>query len=240
MKRSFLGFFKKAIFGSDEGKAEAQKETTAKLSDESLEEKPAPFTLLVREVDLEKTIKKQPKEKPPEKMAAKAKVRPKAAVKKTTKIVHRKKVFKKKFLAKALVVKKSNVGPDTKKKQAEKRKTKNAKPYIKQVWPKPKDSHIRHEKVKQLEKKISELAAKHNVSPDAVEQATHMETHEVIRQQASLPNISETEEKIESAKKTGKGMEHHEILGLIEEIQKHRIITDFDRIYDEVTEKKRV
>lgn len=251
MIKSFLGFFKKAVFGAEESKPKPAKET-APPAEKPQDQKPLPYfpdelSVLAGQAKPQKTPRQTPakfraKKTVFAKAVAKAKTKPRPAMKKPAKIVAVKKASgKKKFLGKVKVsaLKKVRPKPGTKK-TAPQPKTKSEKPLIKQVWPKPRDSHIRHEKVKQLEQKVSELVAEHNVPSDAVEQATRMETHEVIMQQASIPNISETEEKIESAKKTGKGMEHHEILGLIEEIQKHRILTDFDRIYDEVTEKKRV
>lgn len=250
MLKSFLGFFKKAIFGAEESKPEPAKET-APPAEKPQEQKPLPYfpdeiSVLAVPAKHQKTPRQTPgkfraKKTVSKKIAFKARPKPKKPVKKTVKIIHAKKEPKKKLPPKTSnpAAKKNRVRTQAKK-TAPKIKTKTAKAFVKQAWPKPKDSHIRHEKVKALEQKVSELAREHDVSPGAVEQATQMETQEVIKQQSSLPNISETEEKVESAKKAGKGMEHHEILGLIEEIQKHRIITDFDRIYDEVTEKKRV
>ncbi|MBI4044869.1 MAG: hypothetical protein HY392_04120, partial [Candidatus Diapherotrites archaeon] len=250
-------FFKKIIFGSEETRPEHPRENQAR--DETIAvQKPVlgakPSDSINRESG-KPSPKQAAQEKPAKKTASREKValaKPmqKTPAKKPVKPVPRKKIIPAKKAPKKTRAEKTLSGknPAPKKTRAigkpgkttAKAKAKAPKTFVKQVWPKPRDSHIRHEKVKQLEQKISQLAKENAVSPDAMEQAAQMQAHEVIKQQSSLPNISETEEKIESAKKTGKGMEHHEILGLIGEIQKHRILTDFDRIYDEVTEKKRV
>lgn len=232
MKKSFLSFFKKMLFGSEEAKTEESVQDSAIPSKQLTGEKNESTFSQTEFIPNEKEPAKTPQK---ENFSKKISQKPSTKAKKTTK----QKLLKKNS-QKPLTKQKFQLGKKSPVKTKKRWKKTISSAQVKQVWPKTKDSHIRHEKVKQLEQKVSQLAAEHNVSNKEVEQATQIQTHQVIQQQSTLPHISETEQKVESAKKTGKAIGRHEILGLIEEIQKHRILTDFDRIYGEVTEKKRV
>ncbi|GEM_PF-2584683 len=99
-----------------------------------------------------------------------------------------------------------------------------------------------HKKIKKLKEKVSSLAKKHNVSKEEIDEAHEkISTHDTIREKGSLPTLKEIEEKLQDTKTAESlGGKKDEILGMIEEIKKHRIVTDFDRVYSTVQESQRI
>ena len=105
---------------------------------------------------------------------------------------------------------------------------------------------IDEKKLKRLEKKIGEVAKKHNVAQKEIEEhVKKIETRKVISKAHELPKLEEIEKKVlkaaeppaEEAKPEAK---KEEVKAIALEIKKHRIVTDFDKILSTVQQKGKI
>ncbi len=99
-----------------------------------------------------------------------------------------------------------------------------------------------HEKIKKLERTVSKMVLKNKIPKRLVAEAeNNVVTKDIIRDPDTAMGLNKIEKKISVIPSvTDKKVVHREILGLIEEIKKHVILTDFDRVYDSVVLNKKV
>lgn len=107
----------------------------------------------------------------------------------------------------------------------------------KQIIVHKKSLHKRHEKIKRLEEKVAKMAHENSIpEQDLQEMENRLSAKEVVRQPEKVADLKEIEKKVFGQTNPGQ----KEILGLMEEIKKHRILTDFDRVYSVVLTEKRI